>query len=109
MERGHSIAVGRVHVCALLELAAHRVSIPALGRICDQVGTWPHDKIKDAAKELYRFASDYPGIRHGGTPANARRDLDMRDMVAISVLLVGFAPYLTDRLDPASIYRGGAK
>ena len=49
-----------------------------LGAICDQVGTWPHDKLKEAMKDLYGFASDYPGIRHGGTPANALRAIDMR-------------------------------
>lgn len=82
-----------------------------LGRICDQLGTlpnavWPHDKVRDAMKDLYKFASDYPGIRHGGTPASARRDIEMRDMVAISVLLAGFTPYLSHQVDSNIIYRG---
>lgn len=82
-----------------------------LGRICDQLGVvpnavWPHDRVRDAMKDLYRFASDYPGIRHAGTPANARRDIDMRDMVAISILLAGFTPYLSHQVDPNIVYRG---
>ncbi len=77
-----------------------------LGAICDQVGTWPHEKLKAAMKDLYGFASDYPGIRHGGTPANALRPVDMRDLVAMSILLAGFAPYLSNGLNPELMYRG---
>jgi hypothetical protein len=57
-------------------------------------------------KSLYGFTSDYPGIRHGGTAANAIRAIDMRDMVAMSILLAGFTPYLTDQLDPDVVFRG---
>lgn len=42
-----------------------------------------HEKPKDAMKDLYGFASDYPGIRQGGTPANAIRAIEMRDRVAM--------------------------
>lgn len=93
----------------LLEAIGRRypgVTGTTLGAICDQVGTWPHEKLKAAIKDLYGFASDYPGIRHGGTPANALRAVDMRDMIAMSVLLAGFTPYLTNRLNPESVYRG---
>jgi hypothetical protein len=47
------------------------------------------------------FASNYPGIRHG-----VIRDIEMRDMVVMSILLVGFAPYLTDQINADIIYRG---
>lgn len=57
-------------------------------------------------KNLYRFASDYPGIRHGGTPAHALREIEMKDMVAITVLLAGFAPYLSHQLNSDIVYRG---
>lgn len=77
-----------------------------LGAICDQVGTWPHEKLKAAMKNLYGFASDYPGIRHGGTPASALRAVDMRDMVAMSILLTAFTPYLSNGLNPELVYRG---
>ena len=82
------------------------VTQKTLGAICDQVTTWPHQKVKDAMKNLYGFASDYPGIRHGGTAANAIRAIDMRDMVAMSILLAGFTLYLSDQLDPDIVYRG---
>jgi hypothetical protein len=77
-----------------------------LGRICDEVGTWPHDKVKEAMKNMYKFASDYPGIRHSGTQANAIRDIDMRDLIAVSILLAGFSPYLTDQFDSNRVYGG---
>ena len=77
-----------------------------LGDICDQLNSWPHATIKEALKKLYGFASDYPGIRHGGTPESALRAVDMRDMVAMSILLVGFTPYLAHGLNPDVVYRG---
>ena len=86
--------------------AAPGVTGTTLGAICNQVGTWPHEKIKEAMKNLYGFASDYPGIRHGGTPASELRAVDMRDMVAISILLTGFAPYLESRLNADAIFGG---
>lgn len=77
-----------------------------LGAICNQVSTWPHVKLKEAMQDLYKFTCDYPGIRHGGTPASAIRIVDMRDMVAMSILLTGFTPYLNSSLDADTIYRG---
>ena len=78
-----------------------------LGAICDQLGSWPHAEVKEAMKDLYGFSCDYPGIRHGGTPANALRAVDMRDMVALSVLLTGFTPYLGNNLNGDVIFGGG--
>ena len=77
-----------------------------LGAICNEIGTWPHKKVKEAITNIYHFASDYPGIRHGGTPANARRSIELRDLVAVSILLAGFTPYLTDQFDAEAVYRG---
>jgi len=78
-----------------------------LGKICNQVDTWPHEKLKESMKNLYWFASDYPGIRHGGSPTSALRTVDMRDMVAVSILLTGFVPYLENRLSADAIFGGG--
>jgi hypothetical protein len=105
---------GRIKTCIqkqvnLLEAigrACPGVTGTTLGAICDQVGTWPHEKLKAAMKNLYGFASDYPGIRHGGTPASALRAVDMRDMVAMSILLTGFTPYLESRLSADAIFGG---
>ncbi len=77
-----------------------------LGAICNQVGTWPHEAVKDSMKDLYKFANDYPGIRHGGTAANQIREIEMRDLVAMSIMLAGFSPYLTDLIDSDNIYSG---
>lgn len=105
---------GRIKTCIqkqvnLLEAIGRTypgVTGTTLGVICDQVGTWPHEKLKAAMKNLYGFASDYPGIRHGGTPGSALRAVDMRDMVAMSILLAGFTLYLTSGLNPDLVYRG---
>lgn len=105
---------GRIKTCIqkqvnLLESigrACPGVTQTELGGICNQLGTWPHNAIKASLKSLYGFASDYPGIRHGGTPTNAIRPIEMRDMVALSILLAGFTPYLSDQLDADSMYRG---
>ena len=77
-----------------------------LGGMCDQIGSWPHGAVRVSLKNLYGFASDYPGIRHGGNPAGAIRSIEMRDMVAMSILLVGFTPYLSNGLDADVVYRG---
>lgn len=112
-------SAGRIKTCIQKQvnlLEAIGRSFPAvtettLGRICDQLGVapniiWPHNQVRDAMKNLYRFASDYPGIRHGGTPAHALREIEMKDMVAITVLLAGFAPYLSHQLNSDIVYRG---
>jgi len=105
---------GRIKTCIqkqmnVLEAIGARfpgVTGVTLGAICNEVGTWPHEKVKEAMKSLYGFASDYPGIRHGGTPASALRAIEMRDMVAMSILLIGFTPYLSDQLNAETVYRG---
>jgi tetratricopeptide (TPR) repeat protein len=86
---------------------APNVTGNTLGAICDQVGTWPHEKLKESVKCMYKFSNEFPGIRHAGTPASQVREIDMRDLVAVSVVLTGFAPYLTDRLNPEGIYGVG--
>lgn len=105
---------GRIRICIqkqvnLLEALGQNcpgVASNTLGRICDEVGSWPHDKIKEAVKTLYKFTCSYPGIRHGGTPATALRDIETKDMVAVTVMLAGFTPYLAHQLDSDIIYRG---
>ncbi|MFH1007979.1 MAG: hypothetical protein V1800_10845 [Candidatus Latescibacterota bacterium] len=105
---------GRIKTCIhkqvnLLEAIGRTcpgVTETKLGGICNQLDTWPHAAIKASLKNLYGFASDYPGIRHGGTPASAIRDIEMRDMVAMSILLTGFIPYLSDQINANLVYRG---
>lgn len=73
--------------------------VGTLGKLCDGLSDWPHDKVKEAVKSLYGFCSDYPGIRHAGTPGNRKRQLDSRDSVAINVSLMALAAYLSKGLD----------
>ena len=96
----------QVNLLEAISKSCPGVTKTTLGAICDQVKTWPHQEVKEAMKSLYGFASDYPGIRHGGTPAHAMRAIDMRDMVAMSILLAGFVPYLSDQVDAEIVYRG---
>lgn len=80
------------------------VTANTLGSICNQANTWPHAQVKNAIRELYGFACDYPGIRHGGTAANQLRELELKDVMAISILLAGFVPYLTNGLNFEALY-----
>ena len=79
--------------------SATRGAPGTLGALCDQLTDWPHDKVRDALKNLYKFCSDYPGIRHGGDPNGVRRDLATRDVTLASLLLVCFSGYLSPTLD----------
>lgn len=74
------------------------------GAMCDTAKVWPHAGVLNSAKELYRFASDYPGIRHGGKPKSKKREIDMRDLLSMSVVLTGLFPYLNSTIDPEKIY-----
>nr|WP_281719498.1 hypothetical protein [Nitrosomonas nitrosa] len=82
------------------------VTKDTLGSMCDEIKSWPHNKVKEAMTNLYKFTCNYPGIRHAGTPSAALRPIELRDMVALSILLAGFTPYLCDALSAESVYRG---
>jgi len=69
-----------------------------LGKLCDRLKCWPHAAVKSSLKSLYGFCSDYPGIRHGGTPESRIRDLDTKDGILICLLLFAFSGYLTDQV-----------
>lgn len=64
-----------------------------LGKMLDEVGSWPHSSLPEVGKGLYKFACDYPGIRHAGTFDAALRPLDLRDLVGVALSLVGLTPY----------------
>ncbi len=74
-----------------------------LGVLCNQIGDWPHDKVKEALQNLYKFCSDYPGIRHAGSPKGMRRNLSLKDSTLICLLLLGFAGYLSPSVDERSV------
>jgi hypothetical protein len=82
------------------------VTKTTLGDICGELQTWPHATIREAAKKMYGFRSNYPGIGHGGNAASVIREIEMRDLIAVSILLAGFSPYLTDHIDSSIIFGG---
>ena len=93
----------------LLEGLGHAcpgVTEKTLGAMANELNSWPHLTIRDSLKKLYGFASDYPGIRHGTSDKGVLRPLEMRDMVAICILLAGFTPYITNGLNSDAVYRG---
>ena len=89
----------QVNVLEAFGAQHHLVSGETLGRMIEEVGSWPHESLANAAKQLYKFASDYPGIRHAGTYNSATRALDMRDLASVTLLLVGLVLYLADGVE----------
>lgn len=82
------------------------VTANQLGDIATQVKSWPHPAMRAGLGNLYGFASDYPGIRHAGNPGSASREIEIKDMVAMAILLIGYSPYLTNDLNFEKIYHG---
>ena len=80
-----------------------------LAALCKAVSDWPHPAVRSSLLNLYGFASDFPGLRHGTPSQGMTRDLDMRDMVAMSILLTGFTPHLTRQLSADAIYGGSTQ
>jgi hypothetical protein len=74
-----------------------------LGALCNKLNTWPHNKVKESIVNLYHFCSDYPGIRHAGTPKSAKRTLDKEDPILVSILLFAFSGYLTTNLNKQEV------
>jgi len=110
---------GRINTCLqkqvnLLEgLASSNrdVTEKTLGKMCGQLHSWPSTAVSEAVKSLYGFASDHTGLRHGtikkakhGKTPVTYRDMEMRDLVAVTTVFTGLATYLSDQLDPMAIY-----
>lgn len=110
----HGCTDGRIKTCVgkqfmlieALGATSPETNRTTLGEICDELTGWPHATVKESLKKLYGFASNYPGIRHGGSPQGVLRAVDMRDMVAMSILLAGFTPYLSNQIDADCVYWG---
>ena len=101
---------GRISNCVMKQVmlleAVAAASGPVLAALCKALEHWPHPVVRQSLLNLYGFASDFPGVRHGTPSAGMKRDIDMRDMVAMSILFAGFTPYLTHGLDPDVVYQG---
>lgn len=86
----------QVNVLEAFGSGHHLVSGNTLDRMLKEVGSWAHDSLNNAARQLYKFACDYPGIRHAGTYDSATRALDIRDLAGVTLSLVGLVAYLAD-------------
>lgn len=81
----------------------------SLGELCDdltQDRAWPHKNIKGSLLELYAFCNDYPGVRHAGTKNNRLRELEDKDTVIISTLLIAFSGYIQNQVSIKKILNG---
>ena len=81
-----------------------RKPVNTFGAMCDKAKVWPHEEVLKSAKSIYKFGSDYPGLRHAGTDESAKREIDMRDMVSMTIVLAGFTPYFREALQAQRIY-----
>jgi hypothetical protein len=70
-----------------------------LGDLSNRLHVWPHNGMKEALQNLYRFCSDYPGIRHGGNQRHAHRLLAPRDAILTCLLVISFSGYLSSQID----------
>lgn len=98
----------QINVLEAVGAACNGVQANQLGTICNELRSWPHNAVRNSLSNLYGFASDYPGIRHAGNPAGALRAIDMRDFIAVSVVLAGFTPYLRDNFSSDAVFWGTA-
>ena len=107
---------GRISNCVMKQVmlleAVAATSGEAVGHdlaaLCKALENWPHPAVRQSLLNLYGFASDFPGVRHGTPSTGMERDLDMRDVVAMSIMLTGFTPYLESRLNADAIFGGSA-
>ncbi|SHE29474.1 hypothetical protein SAMN05444273_1015 [Litoreibacter ascidiaceicola] len=110
---GHGATEGRMATCFnkqfnLLEALAAlhpEAKQKTLGKICDELDVWPHATVREAAKKVYGFRA-FPGVGHGAG-SGALRPIEMKDLVALSVMLTAFVPYVSDKFNADVIYAAG--
>lgn len=78
-----------------------------LSGMIGEVQAWPHTTVRQAAEKIYAFRGAYPNMGHG-TGGGAIREIELRDLVSVSVMLVGLLPYLSDEIDPQTVFEGAA-
>ncbi len=98
-ERIKSCISRQVMLMEAIAATSDNVKAQTLGDMCEQLHDWPHKTIQISLEKLYGFASNYPGIRHAGNPSSKLRDIDTRDLSALSILFTGYSQYLTSELD----------
>lgn len=81
---------------------AQGVTERTFGKLCQGIKSWPHASVREAAENFYKFACDYPGIRHAGTPGSAKRPLEAKDLVAMCTAMLGLLAYLHKEIPDAA-------
>ncbi|MDA8055778.1 MAG: hypothetical protein M0Z77_09075 [Thermoplasmatales archaeon] len=76
---------------------------PALNSLPD---LFPHRAMESSVRNIYTFFSDYPNIRHPGTPGSSIRDLRMDDALLSVALIMGFAAFVLDNNSSTNILNG---
>jgi len=74
-----------------------------LGQRCVQA-SWPHPTLKAAAGNIYGFRSDYQGLGHAGNAKAVLRDVDDRELMGVSCMLLGVLPYVDPTIDLNPMY-----
>jgi len=77
-----------------------------LGRAIDGCDVFPHSALRTCVKDFYRFTSDYPNIRHAGTPESKLRDLKKDDALLALALALAFSSYIFDNDSGEAILQG---
>ena len=77
-----------------------------LGDMCKAIKTFPHSAVGGALSSLYGFSSDFSGVRHGKKSRGVKREIEMRDLISMTVVLAGFIPYLSESMDSENIFSG---
>jgi hypothetical protein len=77
--------------------------VGTLGALTQEMNDWPHAAIRSGLADLYKFCSDYPGIRHGGNPEGMMRELSALDLAAVSLLLMSYSGYLSPLIDELAV------
>lgn len=106
---------GRLKTCFikqfnLLEAITARnptVTQGVLSGMIGEIQAWPHTTVRQSAEKIYAFRGAYPNMGHG-TGGGAIREIELRDLVSVSVMLVGLLPYLSHEIDPQTIFEGSA-
>jgi hypothetical protein len=88
--------LARATILAEAFVAAQLGEPDDLGRMVDRMrhqGAFPHAALAAAIRNVYGFCSDYPHIRHGNNPNGKLRELEPRDAMLASLVLIAFTSY----------------
>jgi hypothetical protein len=74
-----------------------------LGDLCINIDCWPHKAVRGAVSNLYGFCSDYPGIRHNVSVEGQLRQLEVKDSILVTLLLLAASGYFRDDINIAEL------